>query len=244
MQNRSADEEPARQPSVAPIAPNGPGAWQYRIGVADITQRDAVEALRRLAYRGAVQFEWNDATTLDWSAAAETGAVLAAWDADGALLSTLRASVFDHAAQAEAFLEYSLEGIDVPAPMLVLSRAATAPGAARGGLFALLRYAYLSALPSTPVRSVAAIVYEGAGHSLSMRDCGYEFFEPCAGWDTEARARTRPLLAVLAQARFAHSLQARAAALAGKTADVLIDVAAIAAALNAQCAANGPGPAR
>lgn len=244
LQHRSANPEPARPPNAAPNAANALAAWRYRIGVANITQGDAVEALRRAAYLGAVQFEWNDAATLGWSAADDTGTVLAAWNADGALVSTLRASVFDHAAQAEAFLEYSLEGVDVPAPMLVLSRAATAPEAAKSGLFALLRYAYLSALPATPVRSVVAIVYEGAGHSLSMRDSGYEFFEPRAGWDTEARARTRPLLAVLPQARFAHSLQTRAAALAGKTDGVQIDVGAIAAALNAQCAAAGSAPVR
>ena len=239
-QDRSANEEPERLQSEVVTVPIAPDAWSYRIGVADITQRDAVEALRRVAYRGAVQFEWNDEATLGWTAADDTGTVLALWDAHGALLSTTRASVFGHAAQAEAFLEYSLDGIDVPAPMLVLSRVATAPEASRGGLFALLRLAYLSALAATSVRSVIAVVYEGAAHSRSMRECGYEFFEPRAGWDTEARARTRPLLAVLSQARFAHSLQVRAAALGGATADVLIDASAIASALNAQCIRAAP----
>ncbi len=223
------------RPTNNTAAPKAAHGWRYRVGVADITQRDAVEALRRVAYRGAVQFEWSDEATLGWTAADDTGTVLALWDAAGTLLSTTRASVFAQAAQAETFLEYSLAGIDPISPMLVLSRVATAPGATRGGLFALLRYAYLSALAATPVRSVIAIVYEGAAHSASMRECGYEFFEPRAGWDTEAVARTRPLLAVLARERFAHSLEMRAAALGDKTADVLIDSAAIAAAFGAQC---------
>jgi hypothetical protein len=223
------------QPTDTPAAPEAAPGQRYRIGVADITQRHAVEALRRAAYRGAAQFEWNDEATLGWTAADDAGTVLALWDAAGSLLSTTRASVFAHAAQAEAFLEYSLAGIDLPSPMLVLSRVATAPGAAQGGLFALLRYAYLSALAATPLRSVIAIVYEGASHSVSMRECGYEFFEPRAGWDTEAVARARPLLAVLARERFAHSLEMRAAALGDKTADVLIDAAAIAAAFGVQC---------
>ncbi len=236
MQNQWPNDEPECDPNVAPDTLDVPGAWRLRIGVANVTQRDAVENLRRRAYRGAAQFEWNDEATLGWTADDDTGTVLALWDAHGALLSTTRASVFSHVAHAQAFLEYSLEGIDPPTPMLVISRVATLPEAARSGLFALLRYAYLSALPATAVRSLIAVVYEGAAHSASMRECGYEFFEPRAGWDTEARARTRPMLAVLAQAQFAHALQARAAALAGKTADVLIDTAAIAAAINAQWA--------
>ena len=210
-------------------------AWRYRVGVADIAQRDAVEALRRFAYRSAAQFEWNDEATLAWTAADDNGTVLALWDVHGAMLSTVRASVFGDAARAEAFLEYSLDGVDAAAPMLVVSRAATAPAAARGGLFALLRHVYLSALTATPVRSLIAVVYEGAGHSLSMRESGYQFFEPRAAWDTEARALTRPLLAVLRQQNFAHAQQTRAAALAGKTADVRIDMAAITASFDAQC---------
>ena len=228
------------QPSCGPeAATDESGSWKYRVGVAGIAQRAEVEALRRVAYRGAAQFEWNDEATLDWSAADDAGTVLALWDAAGTLLSTTRASVFGRTSQAEEFLEYSLDGIDVPAPMLVLSRVATTPEAARGGLFGWLRFAYLSALSATPLRSVVAVVYEGAPHSVSMRRSGYEFFEPRHSWDTEAQARTRPLLAELAQQRFAHSLQVRSAALAGNAADVRIDTAEIAAALNAQCMRAG-----
>ena len=84
------------------------------------------------------------------------------------------------AGAAEAFLEYSLAGIDVPSPTLLLSRAATAPESARNGLFALLRFAYLSALPATPVGSVIAVVHEGAAQTTSVRECGCRFFVPQA----------------------------------------------------------------
>ena len=215
-----------------------PGAGvRYRVGGASREQRADVEALRCRAYRGAAEFVWNDEATLGWTAADDAGTVLALWDAEGALLSTLRASIFDATGAAEAFLEYSLDGVDIPTPTLVLSRAATAPDAARHGLYALLRYAYLSALPLTPILSVIAIVYEGAGQTRSMRGSGYDFFEPRSGWDTEAVARVRPLLAVLPRARFAHALGVRSAALMGRLDGVQIDSTAIAAALRSRCSA-------
>jgi hypothetical protein len=210
-------------------------AWRYRVGIADPTQRQAVEALRRAAYRQANEFDWNDEATLGWSAADDAGTVLALWDAQGALLSTTRASVFLSLGEAEASLEYSLAGIDIATPTLVLSRVATAPVAARNGLFALLRYAYLSALVLTPIGSVIAIVYEGAPHIGSMRESGYDFFEPHAGWDTEAVARTRPMLAVLPRSRFERALSVRSAALAGQLDGVRVESALLAAALSARC---------
>lgn len=210
-------------------------AWRHRVGIADATQRNAVGELRRAAYREAAQFDWHDEATLDWSAADDAGAVLAVWDRTGRMLSTTRASVFARAAEAEAFLEYSLEGIEVATPTLVLSRVATAPDAARLGLFALLRYAYLQALPQTPLASVVAITYEGAPHVGSMRDAGYAFFEPRAAWDSEAVARTRPLLAVLPRAHFERAFSLRAADMAGRLGGVQLQSAAVVGALRRCC---------
>ena len=232
-------QELDRQPRSSHLMwrPDRGAVVRYRVGIASRAQRADVEALRCRAYREAAEFVWNDEATLGWTAADDAGTVLALWDAEGALLSTMRASVFSDTAAAEAFLEYSLDDVDIPTPTLVLSRAATAPDAARHGLYALLRYAYLSALAATPLRSVIAIVYEGAGQTRSMRGSGYDFFEPRSGWDTEAVARVRPLLAVLPRARFEHALGVRSAGLAGQLDGVQIESTAIAAALQARCSA-------
>lgn len=242
----AVQQDPRGAPPPKPTQPQASSgdAIAFRVGVADASQRHAVAALRRAAYQKAAQFEWNDESTLDWSAADDSGTVLAVWDAAGTLLSTIRASVFLDAATAEAFLEYSLTGITVPGPTLVLSRAATAPVAAQHGLFALLRYAYLSALPATPINSVIAVVYEGAPHSGFMRQCGYSFFEPQAAWDSEAVARVRPLLAVLPREQFGHSLTMRRTALAGRLEGVQFNLADIAASMRAACVALAiPKPA-
>jgi len=219
-----------------------PWRWRWRVGVADRSHRSAVAALRRAAYLQAAQFDWNDEATLDWGAADEAGIVLAVWDAEHRLLSTTRLSVFHRAEAAQAFLEYSLDGIELPLPTLVLSRVATAPAAAGHGLFALLRLAYLGVLARTPIESALAITYEGAPHVGSMRAAGYEFFEPRAAWDTEAVARTRPLLAVLARARFAEALASREADPAVPRQQVSVNAAEIAEAISACCHAGSRAP--
>lgn len=206
-----------------------------RVGVADAAHSAAVAAVRRAAYRQAAEFSWRDEATLAWSAADDAGAVLGIWDAQGRLLSTLRASVFHNHAAAEAFLQYRLAGVDVALPTLVFSRAATHPDAARHGLFALMRLAYLSALPATPLHSLLAVVYEGGPRLRAMQDAGYHLTPARAGWDSEAVARTQPLLAVLPRAQFSRALDTVATALVENCAQVQIDSTAIAAAFSALC---------
>lgn len=210
---------------------------RYRIGVA--TRRDAaeVEAVRRSAYDTAREFTWNEAATLAWNAADDAGCVLGLRDAGGALLSTLRLNVLADVARAEHFLEYALAGTAAAPPLLVLSRAASRPEHARRGLFALLRQAYLAALPATPVASVVALVYEGGPRLQAMVDAGYALHEPRAGWDAEAVARTRPLLAVLQRAQFTAAAAQVRRAIGAQMDGVVADPAAIAAAITA--AASG-----
>lgn len=204
------------------------------IAVADRRDAAAVFDVRRAAYRAAPEFDWKDEAALAWNDADDAGTVIGLWDEAGVLQSTLRASAFGSRAAAEAFLEYSLEGAAVALPTLVFSRAATRPQAARHGLFALMRVAYLQALTATPVQSLSAIVYDGGPRLRAMADAGYAFTEPRAGWDSEAVARTPPLLAVLPRERFSGALAIARDAVGDRLAQVEIDAAGIAAAIAAQ----------
>jgi len=206
-----------------------------RVGVVDVSQRDAVLAVRVAAYRQAAEFAWRDDSALAWSDADDDGTVLGIWDAQGRLQSTLRASVFHERGAAEAFLEYRLDAVDLAWPALLFSRAATHPDAARQGLFALMRQAYLSALPATPLQCLLAVVYEGGPRLRAMQDAGYRFTTPSGGWDSEAVARTQPLLAVLPRAQFARALDVASTALLGHGTPVQIDTPAIAAAFSRCC---------
>jgi hypothetical protein len=208
--------------------------WRYRIGVAGALDRDGVVAVRRAAYRQATEFDWNDEALLGWCAADDEGAVLAVWDHEGTVMSTVRASVFTQVEPAENFLEYSLAGIPVATPTLVLSRAATDPNAARQGLNSVLRYAYLCAVASTSIRSVITIVYDGGPRLASMRSAGFDFHEPRAGWDTEAVALTRPLLAALPRERLVTALGTMSESLAQRLTDVRIEKVSIARSMRRQ----------
>ena len=229
--------------------------WRYRIGIVEREQAAALEGVRQAAYRAATEFDWNDEVSLGWTAADDRATVLAVWDVAGRMLSTVRATVLHSAGQAEDFLEYSLAGIDVGFPSLVLSRAATVPDAARQGLLAMLRHAYLSALATqnarvagsgigSAIRSSITIVYEGAPRLAGMRAAGYAFHAPRAGWDSEAVARTAPLLAMLPCERFALASRIIAEALGQRLDDVCAQRDAIVDAFREQVAsgvARAPG---
>ena len=206
----------------------GPLAPRYRVGVAGRAQRAGVEAVRRAAYRQATEFDWNDEALLAWSNADDEGTVIALWDRQGEALSTVRASVFAELGPAEQLLEYSLAGIDVRTPVLVLSRAATHPSVARQGLNSVVRYAYLAAAAVARIECVVTLVYDGGPRLRSMREAGFVFSQPRAGWDTEAVARTQPLLASLPRRRIDGALRTISLAIGDRLAEVCVDTASIA----------------
>ena len=133
--------------------------YRYRVGVVvGAAQRAGVHAVRRAAYRQATEFDWKDEAQLAWSRTDDEGTVIALWDAQGQVLSTVRANVFTELDPAEDLLEYSLAGIDACTPVLVLSRAATHPGVARQGFNSIVRYAYLAAAAASRMACVVTLV--------------------------------------------------------------------------------------
>lgn len=203
--------------------------YRYRVGVVvGAAQRAGVHAVRRAAYRQATEFDWKDEAQLAWSRTDDEGTVIALWDAQGQALSTVRASVFTELGPAEELLEYSLAGIDVCTPVLVLSRAATHPGVARQGFNSVVRYAYLAAAAASCMACVVTLVYDGGPRLRSMREAGFVFSPPRSGWDTEAVARTQPLLAWLPQDRFEGALGIISHAIGDRLDEIYIDAASIA----------------
>jgi len=206
----------------------GPGALRYHVGIAGFSQRTGVEAVRRAAYRQATEFDWKDEALLAWGSADDEGTVIALWDRHGQTLSTVRASVFADVEQAQQLLEYSLSGIDVPTPVLVLSRAATHPSMARQGLNSVVRYAYLAAAALSRIECVVTLVYDGGPRLRSMREAGFAFSQPRSGWDSEAVARTQPLLASLPRPRIDGAVRTISLAIGDRLNEVRVDTALIA----------------
>jgi hypothetical protein len=211
------------------------GRAVYTVGLAGPAQRAGVVAVRRAAFRRATEFDWKDEALLAWGPVDDESTVIALADATGRVLSTVRATVFAGIGQAEHFLEYSLGGMGVEAPVQVLSRAATHPEVARQGFNSVVRYAYLAAAALAPVACVVTLVYDGGPRLRSMREAGFDLIEPRAGWDTEAVARTRPLMAVMPKARIERALHTIAQAIAPTLAEAAVDGEGIAQGLRAQC---------
>lgn len=207
----------------------------YTVGVAGPAQRTGVVAVRRAAFRRATEFDWKDEALLAWGPVDDDSTVIALSDAAGRVLSTVRATVFADVAHAEQFLEYSLDGMGVATPVQVLSRAATHPEVVRHGLNSVVRYAYLAAAALAPIECAVTLVYDGGPRLRSMREAGFDLIEPRAGWDTEAVARTRPLMAVMPRARIEGALRTIACAIAPTLAETTVDAAGIAQGLRAQC---------
>lgn len=173
----------------------------------DAHLRSAVSRLRRAAISG------HGAGAAEWSAADDGGAVIGLWQGETmaaeALLATQRLRVFTRAAAAEAFVGHKLGGTGAQWPALVLTHAATQPGQSEHTLTALLRWAWLHALPAGHVRSVLTVVHEFAHRLRAMQALGYTFTVPALGLERLAAAMRPPLIAHLGEARFDN---ARAAA--------------------------------
>jgi hypothetical protein len=216
-------------------------ARAFRLGVVrEAADQQAVVAVRQAAFAQAREFVWHDPQALAWGPDDEQSTVLALWDADGVLNATVRARVLPSALAAQAVIEYAIEHLHLPGPLLLLSRAATHPQGQCRGANALLRVAYLSALLRTELRCVITQVYDHAPRLHAMRQAGFELTPLDHGWDSEAQARTQPLLAWMPRERVESGLRALVADNATALQHTVIDLQAMAASLNAQCSAQAP----
>jgi hypothetical protein len=120
------------------------------------------------------------------------------------------------------------------APLELLTRAATHPERQCRGGNALLRCAYLGALLRTDLRCVITQVYDHAPRLRAMRHAGFELTPLHRGWDSEAQARTQPLLAWMLRERVAAGVQTITTEQASALQHTAIDLPAISASLNAQ----------
>jgi hypothetical protein len=209
-------------------------------------ERQAVSRLRREAFAQAPQFHWQDPAALDWGPEDERACVIGLWNDAGELLSTVRATVLPSALAAQAIVEYPIDHLRLPGPLMLLSRAATAPAHQRSGGNALVRCAYLAAAARSPVRCVITQVYDQAPRLRTMRQVGFTLTPLQGGWDSEARAVTQPLLAWMLRPQFepgAHTALTAWSALGSQHGAPVFELDAIAAALQRQCAAIGVAPA-
>jgi hypothetical protein len=223
------------EPTVEPVATL---SWSLGV-VREPADRQAVAAVRRAAFAQAQQFRWLDLRALAWGPEDERATVLGLWDGAGVLCATVRASVLPSSRAAQAVIAYDIESLNLPGPLMLLTRAATHPQGQCRGANALLRCAYLEALLRTDLRCVITQVYDHAPRLRAMRQAGFELSPLTRGWDDEAQAQTQPLLAWMLRERVEAGLQAIRVEQSEALRHTLIDLPAIAASLKEQVSALG-----
>ena len=143
----------------------------------------AVENLRREAYERAPEFQIANRNAWAWTDADVKGHVLAIWDREGNLLSTMRGIYASNRAEAEEQLECTMPLGSSWFPTIILEKAATAARTANKGLNALLRYMFIEAALQHKLGSVTGAVFEGAPRIKTLIELGYQISLVERMWD-------------------------------------------------------------
>jgi hypothetical protein len=167
-------------------------------GIAGPADAPAITTLLRERYAAAREFRLLRPEVIGWDGVQGAGGVAAGWDASGGLVATMRASMADSAAMAAAAMGVSVALPAACFPAVILGRAATRPGLARGGINSLLRWHLLRAACAQGARAALGLVYEEAPRLGLMTAIGYRFATPARVWDDEVASARPPLLAWLA----------------------------------------------
>jgi hypothetical protein len=212
-------------------------AHTTRMSIGVVTSpadRHAVGLVRQAAFERAHEFRWKEPQTLAWSQADDKATVLGLWNQQGALAATVRVTLLPTVAAAQERIGYPLTALNLPEPLMLLTRAATHPQHQGHGGNALLRCAYLAAALQTEVQAVVTQVYDQAPRLRTLRHVGFELTALHHGWDHEAQARTQPLLAWMLRERFASGLRTAVADQASAWQEAAVDLRAIVASLRGQ----------
>jgi len=168
-------------------------------GLAGVTDAPEISGLLLAQYRAAREFRLLQPERLFWDGVQGAGGIAAGWDETGKLVATMRARIVGSAAAAEAVLDVSVGVPQSCFPVVILSRAATAPGLSRTGINSLLRWHLLRAALAQGARGALGLVYETAPRLTLMSAIGYRFMSPERVWDPEVEPRNPPLLAWLSE---------------------------------------------
>lgn len=146
-------------------------------------QIDAIEKLRKEAYERAPEFQIANKNAWAWTDADAKGHVLAAWDREGNLLSTMRGIYAHNRSEAEEAIECTMPLAASWFPTIILEKAATDARRANKGLNALLRFVFIEAALQHKLGSVTGAVFEGAPRIKTLVELGYQISPVERMWD-------------------------------------------------------------
>jgi len=139
---------------------------------------EPVYALRLEEYKNSAVFTLRDPDALRWDEEDDSGLVLGIRDADGTLLSTMRAIIVNGRQKLESFLRGELPDncpIRLSTRCMLLERAATRRTCRNLGLNSLMRMHFLDVALRCRVGYLVGVLDRGASRISVMLTMGYQF---------------------------------------------------------------------
>lgn len=173
---------------------------------ANHSDKEAISRLRINEFRRSSEFDLLLADQLRWNACDDGNIVLAAWNDQNEVVSTMRAMVVEDAANACDCLQCSVPD-HIGYPAIVFSAAATHNTHRGQGLNQAIRYYYLLAALRCGIENILSPIYEGAPRIDFMRALGYEFVTPEKNWQTKLLPKSRRILGILPRAEMGRAVE-------------------------------------
>ncbi len=167
--------------------------------------RDEINRLRITEFNRSDNFLLIKPGKLLWGVNDERNVVLAAWDADGCAVSTMRAVTVKNIQEAQSCLECFVPE-EIVYPVVVFNRAATHKHYRRQGLNQAIRYYFLKSALSADIQTLISPIYLGAPRIRFIKQLGYRFVESEKTWQTKLQTHTQRILAILERSKIRHAL--------------------------------------
>ncbi len=142
---------------------------------------------------------------LMWNQCDNDNVVLAAWDAPGFAVSTMRAVLIHNRAEAAGAIECTPPP-QVSYPAIIFNSAATRKSRRGLGLNQALRYHFLLSAMRCHIQTIISPIYEGAPRIAFMEALGYEFLVPQENWQTKLAPKRQRIVGLLSRAKMARAI--------------------------------------
>lgn len=169
-------------------------------------EQKQITQLRITEFGRSSEFSLKKPEKLEWNQCDDKHVVLAAWDASGLAVSTMRAVQIDNAIEAASAIECTPPP-QVNYPAIIFNSAATRKSHRGLGLNQALRYHFLLSALRGHIQTIISPIYEGAPRIAFMAELGYEFMVPKKNWQTKLAPKRRRIVGLLQRSKMAHALR-------------------------------------
>ncbi len=168
-------------------------------------EQKQITQLRISEFGRSSEFSLKQPEKLEWNQCDDQHVVLAAWDASGLAVATMRAVLIDNAMEAATAIECTPPP-QANYPAIIFSSAATRKSHRGLGLNQALRYHFLISAMRGNIQTIISPIYEGAPRIAFMSELGYEFAAPEKCWQTKLAPKRRRIVGLLHRSKMARAI--------------------------------------